>query len=53
MQVEWNNPADPLKGFKYLYLSEADYQSIVERASSLALKAKSMTVKGESLCAEV
>ena len=38
---------DPLKGFKYLYLSEADYQSIVERASSLAMKAKSTIVKGE------
>jgi hypothetical protein len=25
VKVEWSNPADPSKGFKYLYLSDSDY----------------------------
>ena len=28
LKVEWVNPAEPQKGFKYLYLSDEDYQSI-------------------------
>ena len=28
LQVEWHNPAEPQKGFKYLYLSDEDYHSI-------------------------
>ena len=39
-QVEWNNPADPTKGFKYIYLSDADYSSIAARADNAVLKAE-------------
>ncbi len=28
LRVEWQNPEEPQKGFKYLYLSETDYHSI-------------------------
>lgn len=38
-QVEWNNPGDPTKGFKYIYLSDADYSSIAARADTAVLKA--------------
>ena len=31
LKVEWVNPAEPQKGFKYLYLSDEDYQSITGR----------------------
>jgi hypothetical protein len=39
-QVEWNNPADPSKGFKYLFLSDADYTAIAARADTAVLKAE-------------
>lgn len=38
--MEWNNPADPTKGFKYIYLSDADYSSIAARADTAVLKAE-------------
>ena len=47
VQVEWNNPEDPSRGFQYLYLSNADYQSIVERAEHLAVKCTLVSAKGE------
>ena len=28
LKVEWHNPEEPQKGFKYLYLSDDDYHSI-------------------------
>eukprot|EP00741_Cyanophora_paradoxa_P025193 tig00000350_g24318.t1 len=31
-QVEWNDPAAPQKGFKYLYLSQADYERLREKS---------------------
>jgi len=37
--VEWNNPADPTKGFRYMYLSDADYASVSARADTAVLKA--------------
>ena len=40
MQVEWNNSRDPTKGFKYLFLSDADYTSIAARADTAVLKAE-------------
>lgn len=47
MQVEWNDPEDPTKGFQYLYLSDADYQSIMDRAEgAAALEAVAVTRKG-------
>lgn len=33
-QVEWHNPADPTKGFKYLYLSPADHAAITDAAAA-------------------
>ena len=33
------NPADPSKGFRYMYLSEADYASVSARADTAVLKA--------------
>lgn len=29
-QVEWEDPADPNKGIKYLYLTDADYQHLTD-----------------------
>ena len=40
MQVEWNNFQDPTKGYKYIYLSDADYSSITARANTAVLKAE-------------
>ncbi len=37
--MEWNNPADPTKGFRYMYLSDADYASVSARADTAVLKA--------------
>jgi acetyl-CoA carboxylase/biotin carboxylase 1 len=34
LQVEWTNPAEPSKGFKYLYLSPEDYNNISKRAAA-------------------
>ncbi|KAL4525084.1 hypothetical protein Ndes2526A_g07171 [Nannochloris sp. 'desiccata'] len=34
LQVEWTNPAEPSKGFKYLYLSSEDYNCISKRAAA-------------------
>lgn len=33
------NPADPSKGFRYMYLSEADYAAVSARANTAVLKA--------------
>lgn len=33
LNVEWNNPEDPSKGFAYLYLTSADYESIMSRTT--------------------
>lgn len=46
MQVEWNNPEDPSRGFQYLYLSDADYRDIAERAERLPFKATRVLVNG-------
>jgi len=32
LRVEWNVPEDPTKGFRHLYLDDADYQAIVARS---------------------
>lgn len=32
--MEWVNPADPTKGFKYLFLSPEDYASLLERGAA-------------------
>ena len=47
LQIQWNNPEDPAKGFQYLYLSNADYQSIAARSLAPALKANPITVNGK------
>ena len=46
LQVEWNNPADPNKGFKYLYLTDKDYQAIWKGADHPWIKAKPVMVQG-------
>lgn len=38
--MEWNNPNDPTKGFKSLFLSDADYSSMAARADTAVLKAE-------------
>jgi len=44
--VEWANPADPTKGFKYLYLSPADYASLVARGKgATVLKAERLVTE--------
>lgn len=49
MQVEWVNPADPTKGFKYLFLSPDDYASLMERGAAAGGPAP---VKAECLVTE-
>jgi len=39
MQVEWHNPKEPLKGFQYLYLTDADYQTISAKSPHMLVKA--------------
>jgi acetyl-CoA carboxylase / biotin carboxylase 1 len=34
LRAAWTDPSDPSKGFKYLYLSPEDYQSIFDRAAN-------------------
>lgn len=50
LKVAWNNPADPTKGFKYLYLSPEDHASIMARAAADAappLRARRIAQGGE------
>ena len=49
LQVEWNNPQEPLKGFQYLYLVDEDYQSIISHSPDLLVKATPLTVGGNSM----
>ena len=49
LQVEWVNPADPTKGFKYLFLSPEDYASLMERGAAAGGPAP---VKAERLVTE-
>lgn len=37
-QICWNNPADPSKGVRYLYLSDADYNTLADKGSVKAVK---------------
>jgi hypothetical protein len=47
-QVEWVNPADPTKGFRYLYLSPEDHASLTARSPATVLKAdRIVTEAGE------
>ena len=48
VQVEWNSPEEPQKGFKYVYLTAADYHSICDRTHETILRAKPISVNGES-----
>lgn len=43
------DPADPAKGFRYLYLTPEDYTSIAERApaGAPAVRAESIAERGE------
>ncbi len=46
--MEWLSAQDPTKGFKYLYLSPADYASLTERSpSGVVLKATRIVEGGE------
>ena len=38
-QIEWANPANPAKGFKYLYLDDADYQRLREFVTAEPVRA--------------
>ncbi|KAM4709981.1 acetyl-CoA carboxylase 2 isoform 2-T2 [Discoglossus pictus] len=44
-QVAWNNPSDPYKGFKYLYLTPQDYTRI---SSMNSVHCEHVEVEGES-----
>eukprot|EP00884_Botryococcus_braunii_P014175 jgi/Botrbrau1/22759/Bobra.0132s0090.2 len=46
LQVEWSNPDDPSKGFKYLFLSEEDYSRITTKYPA-ALVAEAINERGE------
>lgn len=45
--MEWNNAQDPNKGFKYLYLTDTDYQAISNRSLKAVVKATTITEKGD------
>eukprot|EP00887_Chlorella_sp_A99_P005434 scaffold1.g5434.t1 len=48
LRVEWQVPADPSKGVRYLYLSPADYRSLTSRSASTVLEASRLeTEEGE------
>ncbi|KAL4859471.1 Acetyl-CoA carboxylase 1 [Chlorella vulgaris] len=48
LRVEWLNPGDPTKGFRYLYLSPEDYASLTARAppGTTLLKANRVVAEG-------
>lgn len=47
LQVEWLNPGDPTKGFKYLYLTPEDHASLMARAKGATLlKAERLVTEG-------
>ena len=50
MQVEWNDPEDPSKGFQYLYLTASDYQAIWKGAEQPWIKARPVMVGGMIPC---
>lgn len=52
-QVEWNTPCDPTKGFKYMYLTDEDFNSISERSAHAAVKATPVTAEGKATNAAV
>ena len=45
LQVAWNDGQDPAKGFKYLYLTPADYDSITARAAAAGLPGPSLKAR--------
>ena len=50
MKVAWVNSEDPTKGFKYMYLSKEDHDSIMERSAEngiMPFKANLVTENGE------
>ena len=46
LQVEWVQASDPSKGFKYLYLSDADYRALTQGAGSATLRAQPLQAEG-------
>lgn len=49
LQVEWNNPQEPAKGFQYLYLVDSDYNLITQASPDLLIKASPLTVQGKEI----
>ena len=50
INVAWNSPEDPTKGFKYLYLSAEDHSSILQRGKECGItpfKSTHITEDGE------
>lgn len=47
--MEWINPADPTKGFRYMYLSDADYAAVSARAETAVLKAIPLVTEAGAL----
>ena len=37
--MEWNDPQDPSRGFKHLYLTDKDYNQLVQTSDVAPLKA--------------
>ncbi len=48
--MEWNNPGDPTKGYKFLYLSDADYSSVAARADTTVLKTEPFFADNGAAC---
>ena len=47
--MDWNEPEDPTKGFKNIYLSDEDYVQLVQNSDEPTVRATSSVVKGEWL----
>ena len=47
MRVAWNSPDDPAKGFKYLYLTEADYNELNADTKSVVASRVTDAASGE------
>lgn len=47
LQVEWVQANDPSKGFKYLYLSDADYRALTQGTGSATLRAQPLQAEGQ------
>lgn len=49
LQIEWNIPDDPAKGFRYIWLSEVDYQAVTSHTRNPIIKAHAISTESGAL----